>query len=59
MKTNKTNHARRQTRPTLARPAPPPQERPPAPRPGCEFLDFCFYPGMKPMETALAYPTAV
>jgi len=30
-------------------------------RPGCEFLVFCLYPGMKPAETApaLDYPTAV
>jgi len=61
MKTNKTNRTHRPTRPTPAHPAPPPPQRPPVLRPGCEFLDFCLYPGMKPAETAptLDYPTAV
>jgi len=61
MKTNKTHRTHRPTRPTPARPAPPPPQRPPVQRPGCEFLVFCLYPGMKPAETApaLDYPTAV
>jgi len=60
MKTNKTNRPHRQTRPTPMRPAPQTQQRPPTPRPACEFLDFCLYPGMKnPDITPITYPTAV
>ena len=61
MKTNKTTRQHRPTRPTPPRPAHHTTTRPiaPAPRPACEFLDFCLYPGMNPAETRLAYPTAV
>ena len=42
------------------RPALQPLPPLPAPRPGCEFLDFCLYPGMKAAEFQLPqYPTAV
>ena len=59
MKTNKTNRPHRPTRPTPARPAPHQPAPAPLPRPGCEFLDFCLYPGMQPKITPLTYPTAV
>jgi len=60
MKTNKTTRQYRQTRPMPARPAPHQPTPAPTPRPGCEFLDFCLYPGMKPAATMpITYPTAV
>ena len=61
MKTNKTTRQHRQTRPTPPRPAPHQRQPapPPTPRAGCEFLDFCLYPGMQPALTPITYPTAV
>jgi hypothetical protein len=59
MKTNKNTRQHRPTPPTPTRPGPRQATPPPAPRPGCEFLDFCLYPGMKPETTTMAYPTAV
>ncbi len=59
MKTNKNTRRHRQTRPTPPRPALYVPYTPPMPRPGCELLDFCLYPGMKPTAAAITYPTAV
>jgi hypothetical protein len=59
MKTNKNTRPTRHTRPAQPRPTPRRLAAPPAPRTGCEFLDFCLYPGMNPAPTPITYPTAV
>jgi hypothetical protein len=60
MKTNKNTRPTRHTRPAQPRPTPRPRIATPAtPRTGCEFLDFCLYPGMTPAITPITYPTAV
>lgn len=59
MKTNKNTRPTRHTRPAQPRLAPRRPTTTPAPRAGCEFLDFCLYPGMNPGTAAITYPTAV